>query len=292
MGLREALNNKDFIITVEVAPPKGIDLSHLRKNLRPLKGRVDAINITDFQGASVRMSALSAALMVMEEGFEPMLHITGRDRNRIAIQGEVISAASIGIKNFLALTGDHPALGDNPAAKPVFDLDSVGILQAIAKLSTGRDMNNNKIDTPLNLFAGAVANPNYTPQELQIITMKKKIKAGARFFQTQAVFEIHKWKSFIGLMQRFGIKTKILAGIIPVRSVRMATFMNEHIPGIIVPEYVIKRVANANNPLQEGFKIAAETIKAIREEHIADGIHIMPIASLSKLPLLLDMIDI
>ncbi len=292
MEFRKALNSKDFVITVEVAPPKGIDRTHLRKHIKPLIGRVDAINITDFQGASVRMSALSAALTVIEEGFEPVLHITGRDRNRIAIQGEIISAASLGIKNFLALTGDHPSLGDNPAAKPVFDLDSVGILRAIRELSEGRDMGNNQIDTPLNLFAGAVTNPSFTPQELQIITMKKKIKAGAQFFQTQAVFELQRWKSFIKLMSDSGIKTKILAGIIPVRSVRMATFMNEHIPGIIVPEHIIKRIANASNPLEEGFKIAAEIIIAIRREHLADGIHIMPIASLNKLPMLLDMIGV
>lgn len=197
MNLKEKLARGDFVITAEMAPPKGIDFGHIRECARAVKGRVDGVNVTDFQSAVVRASSLGGAKMLLDEGLEPIMQITGRDRNRIAIQGELLSAAALGIKNVLALTGDHPSIGDHPDARGVFDMDSVNILQAATKLMEGQDLNGNELSGTPEYFLGASVTPLYDPLELQIIKMKKKIQAGAKFFQTQAVYDIDVIRSFM-----------------------------------------------------------------------------------------------
>ena len=287
MNLKEKLARGDFVITAEMAPPKGIDFGHIRECARAVKGRVDGVNVTDFQSAVVRASSLGGAKMLLDEGLEPIMQITGRDRNRIAIQGELLSAAALGIKNVLALTGDHPSIGDHPEARGVFDMDSVNILQAATKLMEGQDLNGNELSGTPEYFLGASVTPLYDPLELQIIKMKKKIQAGAKFFQTQAVYDIDVIRSFMDEIK--DLNTKVLVGVIPLKSAGMAKYMNNNVPGIQVPDEIIERMRKAEDKTKEGLNIAAEFIEQIKEEKICDGVHIMAIGAEENVPTLLDM---
>jgi len=287
MNFKEKLERGDFVITAEMAPPKGIDFNHIKECARALKGRVDAVNVTDFQSAVVRASSLGGAKILLDEGLEPIMQITGRDRNRIAIQGELLSAAALGIQNVLALTGDHPSIGDHPEARGVFDMDSVNILQAATKLMNGHDMNGHELSGAPQFFLGASVTPLYDPLELQIIKIKKKIQAGAKFFQTQAVFDIKIIKDFMKRVENLNIK--VLVGVIPLKSAGMAKYMNKNVPGICVPDEIIDRMQKAQDKTKEGLTIAAEFIQQIREEKICDGVHVMAIGAEENVATLLDM---
>ncbi|MCR4430852.1 MAG: methylenetetrahydrofolate reductase [Tepidanaerobacteraceae bacterium] len=287
MGLAQKLQSGGFAVTTEMAPPKGADFSHFIQCAREVKGMVDAVNVTDFQSAVVRASSLGAAAILVQEGLEPVMQITGRDRNRIAIQGELLSAAALGIKNVLALTGDHPSVGDHPQAKGVFDMDSVNILQTAATLMAGKDLAGNPLDGTPDFFLGASVTPVYDPIELQVLKMKKKINAGARFFQTQAVYDIELFKKFLEAAK--GIDAKILVGVIPLKSPGMANYMNKNVPGIYVPEEVIDRLRKSQDKTKEGLKIAAEFINEIVEQKLASGVHIMAIGAEENVPVLLEM---
>jgi len=287
MSLKEKLERGDFVVTAEMAPPKGIDFSHIRECARAVKGRVDGVNVTDFQSAVVRASSLGGAKILLDEGLEPIMQITGRDRNRIAIQGELLSAAALGIKNVLALTGDHPSIGDHPEARGVFDMDSVNILQAATNLMRGCDLKGNQLSGTPEYFLGASVTPFYDPLELQILKMKKKIQAGAKFFQTQAVYDIDVIKTFMDKIK--DLNTKVLVGVIPLKSTGMAKYMNNNVPGIHVPDEIIERMRKAEDKTREGLTIAAEFIQQVREEKICDGVHIMAIGAEENVPKLLDM---
>lgn len=286
--LREALESGKFAITAEMAPPKGIDLSHLVECAKAVKGRVHAVNVTDFQSAVMRTTSLTTCKLLKDEGLEPVLQVTGRDRNRIAIQGELLSAGVFGIENMLALTGDHTIVGDHPQAKPVFDLDCVGILQTAQKLSQGTDMVGNQLKGSPEFYLGASVTPRYTPIEIQLLKMKKKINAGAKFFQTQAVYDIDTMREFKENTKE--MNTKILAGIIPLKSPGMAKFMNENVPGIYVPDELIDRLRSVGkeNWASEGIKIAGELIQQLRDEDLCDGVHIMAIGAEENVPTILD----
>lgn len=286
--LREALESGKFSITAEMAPPKGIDLSHLVECAKAVKGRVHAVNVTDFQSAVMRTTSLTTCKLLKDEGLEPVLQVTGRDRNRIAIQGELLSAGVFGIENMLALTGDHTIVGDHPQAKPVFDLDCVGILQTAQKLSQGTDMVGNQLKGSPEFYLGASVTPRYTPIEIQLLKMKKKINAGAKFFQTQAVYDIDTMREFKEHTKE--MNTKILAGIIPLKSPGMAKFMNENVPGIYVPDELIDRLRSVGkeNWASEGIKIAGELIQQLRNEDLCDGVHIMAIGAEENVPAILD----
>lgn len=286
--LEETLKRGDFAVTAEMAPPKGIDLSHLLECARAIKGRVHGVNVTDFQSAVMRATSLVTCKLLKDEGLEPVLQITGRDRNRIAIQGELLAAGVFGIKNVLALTGDHTVVGDHPKAKPVYDLDSVGILQAATTLMSGKDMSDNDLAGTPSYYLGACVTPRFEPIEAQILKMEKKIKAGAKFFQTQAVFDIETMREFREKTKH--LNTKVLAGIIPLKSAGMANYMNNNVPGIYVPEELIERMKNTpkDKRVQEGIKIAAEFIKELRKEKLCEGIHIMAIGAEENVPLILD----
>lgn len=287
MGLREKLESGGFAVTAELAPPKGTDTNRLIECAKAIKGRVDAVNLTDFQSAVVRVSSLGAAVLIKQQGLEPVMQITGRDRNRIAIQGELLSAAALGIKNILALTGDHPVFGDNKQAKPVFELDSVNILQAATCLMQGKDLSGNPLNKAPEFYLGASVTPHYDPIELQIIKMEKKIKAGAKFFQTQAIYDIQDIKRLKEMTQH--LEVKILAGIIPLKSPGMAEYMNKNVPGIFVPDHIIQRLRNSQDKVKEGLKIAAELINQLKDGKICDGVHIMAIGAEENVPLLLDL---
>lgn len=284
--LKEAFERGEFAITTEMAPPKGIDLSHLIDCAKAVKGRVQAVNVTDFQSATLKASSLATCKILKDAGLEPVLQITGRDRNRIAIQGELLSAGVFGIENVLGLTGDYTMTGDHPGAKPVYDLDSVGILKVATTISQGKDMSGNDLNGTPKFYLGACVTPRYDPVELQILKMEKKIKAGARFFQTQAVFDIETLKSFREKTK--DLDAKLMVGIIPLKSAGMAKYMNKNVPGIFVPDELIERMKNAENKVQEGIKIAGEFIKQVKDAGLCDGAHIMAIGAEENVPLILD----
>ncbi|HBC96876.1 MAG TPA: 5,10-methylenetetrahydrofolate reductase [Clostridium sp.] len=284
--LKEAFEKGNFAVTAEMAPPKGTDLSHLIECANKVKGRVHAVNVTDFQSATLKATSLATCKILKDEGLEPVLQITGRDRNRIAIQGELLSAGIFGIENVLALTGDYTGVGDHPGAKPVYDLDSVGILQVASTLAAGKDMSGNGLSGIPKFYLGACVTPKYEPLELQIIKMRKKIKAGAKFFQTQAVYDIDTLKEFKEKTK--DLDAKIMIGIVPLKSAGMARYMNKNVPGIFVPDELIDRIKNAEDKTKEGIKIAGEFIRMIKEERLFDGVHIMAIGAEENVPLILD----
>lgn len=279
MTLKEKISarggqNKHFIITSEIGPPKGFDLTHVFGELEFLRQKVDAINITESQSSVMRLGSLATSIVLKQKGFEPIYQLICRDRNRIALQSDVLSAALFGIENILVLTGDHPKLGDHPSAKPVFDVDSVQLLSIVKTLETGFDMEGYKLEGPAPKFCvGAVVNPFCDPIEPEIIKMEKKIACGAQFFQTQGIFDLKKFEHFIKKTSH--LKTTILGGVILLKSAKMAHFMNENIPGIYVPEDLIKRISLSIDKYKETIEIAAEIIKEIKP--LVQGIHLMPL---------------
>ncbi|MCL1802497.1 MAG: methylenetetrahydrofolate reductase [Eubacteriaceae bacterium] len=285
--LKDALESKKFAVTAEVAPPKGIDFSHQLHCAEALVGRVEACNVTDFQSASLKAASLGMCIKLQQMGMEPVFQITGRDRSRLAIQGDMLAASAFGIENILTLTGDHTYVGDNRDSKPVFDLDSVGILQAGEILMGGNDMGGNALsgDAPY-YFMGSSATPEYEPLDLHLMKMRKKIDAGAKFFQTQGVYSAEPFIRFMDQAEKYG--AYILAGIIPLKSAGAARYMNKNVPGINVPDDIIARMKEAENPVAEGIQIAAEMIRELKDKQLCHGVHIMAIGAEENVPLILD----
>ena len=287
MRFREKLASHKFIITAEIAPPKGISLNKTLEEIEPVRGRVDAVNVTDLQSSVMRMSSLAASILLKERGFEPILQMTCRDRNRLALQSDALSAAAFGIENILALTGDHPSLGDHPEAKPVFDIDAVQLIDILRTLEKGVDMNSNKLLGELPKFCiGGVVNPGADPLEPEIIKMEKKCDAGALFFQTQAVYDLQLFENF--LKESRHIKTKILAGIVFLKSEKMANYMNENVPGVVVPRNIIDEMASARDKKSKSVEISVRLIKELK--NMCSGVHLMPIGWNSVLSSVLDSI--
>jgi len=273
---REKLKDGIFVFTTEIGPPKGVSMGSVLEELECVKGRVDAVNVTDQQSAVMRLGSIAASKALLDNGYEPICPMTCRDRNRIALQSDLLSAYSLGIENVLVMTGDHPLLGDHPQAKPVYDLDSVGFLHAVKELASGKDLAGKELTggSP-DIFIGAVVNPGADPLGPEIIKMEKKAAEGARFFQTQAVFDKKIFERFMKEIQHLRKDIKVLGGIVPIKSVRMAEFMNANIPGVVIPDEVIKRLGEAGDIEEESSIVAADTVKEIRE--MCDGIHFMPI---------------
>ncbi len=288
--LSKVLENGEFAITAEMAPPKGTDFAHLKECAKALKGRVHGINVTDFQSASLKATSLATCKMLKDLGLEPVLQITGRDRNRIAIQGELLSAGAFEIDNVLALTGDHTVVGDHPEAKPVFELDSVGILRTASVLCEGTDLSGNELMGKPDFYLGACVTPKYEPLDIQILKMEKKVKAGAKFFQTQGIYDVETMRIFKEKTKH--LDAKVLAGIIPLKSAGMAKFMNKNVPGIFVPDELIARMKTAESKVEEGIKISGELIKELRAEGLCDGVHIMAIGAEENIPAILKAADL
>jgi methylenetetrahydrofolate reductase (NADPH) len=284
MSLVEAIKKKKFIVTSETAPPKGTDVSKMIEDARALLGKVDAINVTDLQSAVMRVSSLAGCYFLKQIGLDPIFQITCRDRNRLSLSSELLSASALGIKNVLVLTGDHPLSGDHPEAKPVFDLDSVQLLAAAKGMISGKDMSGNKLDGIPDFLLGAAVNPCADPIEPELIKMKKKIDAGAQFFQTQAIFDIKRFMYFMKKVSKYN--TTIIAGIILLKSPKMAVYMNDNIGGIYVPDSLIKRMGDSSDKKEESVKIACELIDRLKD--MCDGVHIMPIGWERLVP---DIID-
>jgi methylenetetrahydrofolate reductase (NADPH) len=283
-SFRNALNSGRFVVTCEVAPPKGTHLEKYAHHIDLLKDKVDAMNVTDHQSSVMRFPSLGGALMVKERGAEPILQMTCRDRNRLALQADLLFAYSRGIENVLCLTGDAVVLGDHKTAKGVFDLDSCQLVAAIRTMEKGKDMAGNDLDGGVSFLAGAIVTPEAEPLEPQLIKFEKKIEAGAEFIQTQAVYDLDKFKTFMEYARRFDVK--ILAGIILLTSAPMARFMNNNIAGVSVPQSLIDEMASApkGGALQRGIEIAGRMIRRIREEKMCDGVHIMAIGKEEKVP--------
>lgn len=286
-NLQKAFETNTFAITAEMAPPKGCDFAHVLKTAELLKGKVHAINVTDFQSSSLKASSIGLCIKLIQAGFEPILQMTGRDRSRMAIQGDVLAAAAFGITNFLALTGDHTTVGDCKESKPVFDLDSVGILMALKQLEAGKDCGGNELQGEVpKFFLGASCTPEYDPLELQIMKCKKKIQAGAKFFQTQGMYDLEHFKRFMDEASK--LDCKVMVGIIPLKNAGMAKYMNKNVPGINVPDALIARLKESADPAKEGIHISAELIRAIKDQNLCHGVHIMAIGAEENVPTILE----
>lgn len=281
---REALQSGKFVVTSEVAPPKGTNLDRMAHHIDLLREKVDAMNVTDHQSSVMRFPSLGGALLVKEMGGEPILQMTCRDRNRLALQADLLFADSRGIHNVLCLTGDSVILGDHKEAKGVFDLDSSQLLAAIRGLEKGKDLGGSDLDGSVSFCAGAIVTPEAEPLEPQLIKFEKKIEAGAEFIQTQAVYDLDNFKTFMEYAGQFPVK--ILAGIILLTSAGMARFMNKAVAGVNVPQELIEEMASApkGRVLEKGIEIAGRMIRRIREEKMCDGVHIMAIGKEELVP--------
>jgi len=281
---KQALNSGKFIVTSEVAPPKGTNLERFEHHVSLLKDKVDAMNVTDHQSSIMRYPSLGGCLKVKELGGEVILQMTCRDRNRLALQADLLFASAMGIQNVLCLTGDSVILGDHKQAKSVFDLDSSQLLETVRILESGKDLGGNDLDGAVSFCAGAIVTPEADPLEPQLIKFEKKIEAGAEFIQTQAVYDLDKFKKFMDYARQFDVK--ILAGIILLTSAPMARFMNKNIAGVFVPQDLIDEIASApkGQALNKGIEIAGRMIKRIHEEKICDGVHIMAIGKEETVP--------
>ena len=271
MSLRELFEKRKFVLTAEIEPPKGTDVSKFLETAESLKGKVDGINVTDQQSAVMRLGSLAACHLLRDKGFEVIYQITCRDRNRIALQSDLLSAAVLGIENVLILTGDHPCLGDHPDAKAVFDLDSVQLLKVAKSLGEGHDIAGNELKKAPKLFLGAALNPCADPLEPEFIKTEKKVKAGASFFQTQAVYDTERFKQFTENIKHLNVF--IMAGIVLLKSAKMARYMNKNIAGVHIPDQIIERMEKADDKRKETIEISVSIIKEIQK--FCHGIHFM-----------------
>ena len=274
MKLTERFKQGKIVITCEVGPPKGIEVEKVIDELEPLRSKIDAFNVTDLQSSVLRVGSMATCRLLKEKDFEPIMQLTCRDRNRLGLQSDVLSAAVLGIENLLCLTGDHPQLGDHPEAMPVFDLDSVQLLSAVKGLMNGKDMAGNDLEGQPPQFAlGATVNPGADPLEPQIIKMEKKIEAGAEFFQTQAVYEVDKFANFCDKVKH--LKAPVMAGIVFLKSPGMAKYMNANVAGVNVPDAIIDELASAGKEgrVEKSLEISARLIKELKGS--CQGIHIM-----------------
>jgi methylenetetrahydrofolate reductase (NADPH) len=281
---REALKSGKFVITSEVGPPKGTDLEETLHHIDLLKDKVDALNITDNQSSVMRYPSVGGCLLVKERGGEPILQMTCRDRNRLALEADLLLAYTRGIRNVLCLTGDAVPVGDHKEAKGVFDLDSLQLLNTIRQLTSGQDLGGNSLDGAVEFCAGAIVTPEAQPIEPQLIKFEKKIDGGAEFFQTQAIYDLENFSNFMKYARQFPVK--ILAGIVLLSSARMAKYMTENVPGIFVPQDLIDELSGVakEEMLAKGIEIAGRTIAALKKDAICDGVHIMAIGREEVVP--------
>ena len=274
MSLQEALQSGRFVVTGEIGPPKGTNIEPVLHEVEEyLKGRVAAVNVTDIQSAVMRTSSLAVCKRLLDMGIEPVFQMVCRDRNRLALQSDLLGAAVLGIRNVLALTGDHVVMGDHKDAKPVYDLDSVSLLQAMTILEQGKDLAGNDLEGAPKFFKGCVVTPCSDPVEPQIVKLEKKAAAGAQFCQTQAVYDPATFEAFMNKVQH--IKIPILVGIVLLKTPGMARFMNENVAGVHVPESLIEELGSADkkNRKKKSIEIAARLVKQMKG--MCQGAHLM-----------------
>ncbi len=284
-AFEDAFSEKEFVVTAEVGPPKGTDIAELVEHIDLLKDKVDGLNVTDNQSSVMRISSLAICRVILDHGGEPILQLTCRDRNRLALQSELLSAWVLGVRSVLCLTGDYISVGDHPQAKPVFDLDSVQLLQTVGMLNQGKDLADNEMQGSTGFYPGAVVTPEADPIEPQLLKYGKKIAAGARFIQTQAIYDLDNFKRFMEHARQYqGVK--VMAGIVLLVTAGMAKYMNKNVPGIFVPDKLVNEMAEApkGKRLEAGIRIAGRMIRQLREEKICDGVHIMAIGKEGCVP--------
>lgn len=293
-NLARMLNSGRFVVTAELGPPRSANAGFIRKKAELLRGRVAAVNITDNARGTARLSSLAGCLILQEAGIEPVLQMSCRDRNRIALQSDLISAAALGIGNVLLLTGDHQRFGDDPQAMGVFDLDGISLLALARRMrDKGELLSGQPIPVPPRLLLGAAANPEGEPLDLQVLRLQKKVAAGADFIQTQAVFDIDHFRRWMAEVRARGLHkaTKILVGILLLNSAARASFLKEKVPGMRVSDAVVERLAKANDAAEEGKKLGRELIRSLAEIEGVAGVHIMTIAWEEAIPEVLAGID-
>lgn len=285
--LEQLLAAGEFVVTAELGPPKSADLETIIKKAGYLRGQVDAVNITDNQTAIVRVSSLAAARLVLEQGLEPVMQMTCRDRNRLAMQADILGAFLLGIRNLVCLTGDHQCFGNHPTARYVYDLDSIQLVRMVRDMrdkkifACGDEIKNSKkaeLKEP-RMFIGAAANPFADPFEFRVIRLEKKINAGADFIQTQCIYDMDRFKRWMEMVRARGLhlKCKILAGLTPMKSVGMAKYMRDKVAGITLPQALIDRMGQSKDPKTEGIRICVEQIQELRKIEGVAGIHLMAI---------------
>ena len=280
-NLEKLLRKGEFVVTSELGPPRGASREDVEKKAELLKGYADAFNLTDCQTAMVRLSSIASGAILLDMGMEPVVQMTCRDRNRIAMQSDILGATSLGMKNLLCLTGDHQCFGDHPEAKGVFDLDSINQLDMFRqmrddkKFQSGEEL---KTEEP-KLFLGAAENPFADPFQYRAARLAKKVKAGADFIQTQIIYNVEKFEQWMGMVREMGLhkKVSILAGVTPIRSLGMAKYMKKNVPGMDVPDELIKRLEGAEKKKAEGINICLEVIERVRKIEGVSGVHIMAV---------------
>ncbi len=280
--LKKVLSEGRFAVTAECGPPKGADPEVIRKKGALLKGHVDSVNVTDNQTGVVRLSSLAACAILREEGLDPVLQMVTRDRNRIALQSDVLGASALGIRNILCLTGDHQCMGNQPEAKGVFDLDSMQLLQVVRQMrDNGIVLGGDQLSSMPELFVGAVENPFGDPRSYRVVRLGKKVRAGAEFIQTQCIYNLPLFEEFMAAVCDRGLDRKVfvLGGVTPLKSARMAEYMSKNVAGMDIPEEVIARMKGvaAKEQRREGIRIAVETIEALKQIKGVHGVHIMAI---------------
>jgi len=280
--LKKVLQGGSFTVTAECGPPKGADPEAIRKKGGILKGFVDSVNVTDNQTGVVRLSSLAACAILLQDGLDPILQMVTRDRNRIALQSDILGASALGIRNILCLSGDHQSFGNQPQAKGVFDIDSMQLIQLVRQMrDDGMLLGGEKLTEPPHLFVGAVENPFADPLSYRVLRLEKKVTAGAEFIQTQCIYNLVRFKEWMEQVVDRGIheKVSILGGITPLKSARMAAYMSDHVAGMNIPDEIINRMKSvpADEQREEGIQIAVETIQALKGIKGIHGIHIMAI---------------
>lgn len=286
MTLREKINSGKFIVCGEIGPPQSCDGDVIRRKAQYFKGIADAVNITDNQTAIPRLSSIASAKILLDEGVEPIIQMTCRDRNRLAIQSDLLGAAALGIRNVLCLTGDYQKLGDNPEAKGVFDLDSIQLIATVAQMNSGYLLSGREMKKAPEFLIGGAANPFAVPFEMRLIRLYKKVKAGVNFIQTQPVFDPELFIRWMEKVVEMGLheKVAILAGVMPVKSVNTLLHMREDVPGVKINDEYIRRMEKAADPQAEGIKIAVEIIQTVKNIKGIRGVHIMPFMWESIMP--------
>lgn len=281
--LEKLLNAGEFVITGELGPPKGNDVEVIRKKAEMLKGNVDAVNITDNQTAVVRMSSIGAGALVVQLGLEPVMQMVCRDRNRIAMQSDILGATALGIRNMLCLSGDHQTFGNQPYSKNVYDIDSIQLIEVVKRMRDDKKILDveEEMEGDLKIFIGAAANPFAEPFDFRPLRLKKKVEAGVDFIQTQCIYDMKMFKDYMKQIRDMGLHEKcyILAGVTPLKSGGMTRYMAKNVAGIIIPDEIVDRMVSApkGQGAEEGIKLCCEQIQELREIEGVHGIHLMAI---------------
>lgn len=290
-NLEKLLSRGEFVVTAELGPPKGVNINTIINKVKILKGFCDAVNITDNQTSIVRMSSIASAIKIIQLGMEPIIQMVTRDRNRIALQSDLIGAAALGVKNVLCLTGDHQCFGNHPSSKNVFDIDSIQLIKMFKdmrdehKFQCGEEMKH-----PPNIFIGAAANPFADPFDFRPIRLAKKVNAGVDFIQTQLVYNVEKFKEYMKKVREMDLHEKvyILAGVGPIKSVGMAKYMQKNVAGMDVPDKIVERLKKSKDTKEEGINICVDIIQEIKEIEGVSGVHIMAIAWEEAVPIIVE----